>query len=271
MIAYILTLILTVPWILILGVIAYYGLLNALYIYGYASPFFLPPAVPPTIAGIPLIGPFIAFLVFNLTPSYIAYLGLGGGGLLILLIFLLIIYLTTVRNINRGRYERARNASLFWGVLFLIPAFFVIFSPTLLSGTIVGILPAFFFLLAWGRLSEVIAKYGPVAVLGEAVPGAPFAGPPAPPPCPPGMPMPMGGPMPGPMGAPMPGPMGPVPGGPMPAGLPMSGGPMPMQQPQQPAGPSSRIPLCPTCGKELYYSANHRRWYCQNCDNPGNR
>ncbi len=271
MIAYILTLILTVPWLIILGVIAYYGVLNALYLYGYGAPFFLPPTVPSTISGIPLIGPFIAFLVFVLTPSYITYLALGAGGLLVLIIFVALVYFTTVRNVNRGRYERARNASLFWGVLFLLPAFFVILSPVL-NGSIVGILPAFFFLLAWGKLSEVIAKYGPVAVLGEAVPGAPFAGPPGPPP-PMGLPIPppMGGPMGAPMGAVMGPPMGAqMPAGPMPFGGPMSGGPAPMQ-PSQSAGAPSRIPLCPTCGKELYYTANHRRWYCQTCDNPGNR
>ena len=266
-IAYILTLILTVPWLIILGVIGYYGALNALYLYGYGAPYFLPPAVPASITGVPFIGPFVAFLIFVLTPSYITYLALGGGGLLVLIIFLALVYFTTVRNINKGRYERARSAVLFWGVLLFIPAFFVILSPVL-SGSIVGILPAFFFLLAWGKLGEVVAKYGPVAVLGEAVPGAPFAGPPGPPP-----PMGMGMPIPPPMGAPMSGPMGmPMPGpgppGGMPVGGPMPGGPPPMP-PSQPTGGPSKIPLCPTCGKELYYAANHRRWYCQTCDNPG--
>jgi hypothetical protein len=263
MIAYILTLILTVPWLIILGVIAYYGALNALYLYGYGAPFFLPPTVSASISGIPFLGPFIAFLVFVLTPSYITYLALGGGGLIVLIIFVALVYFTTVRNVNRGRYEKARNASLFWGVIFLLPAFFVILSPVL-SGSIVGILPAFFFLLAWGRLSEVIAKYGPVAVLGEAVPGAPFAGPPGPPM---GMPIPppMGGPL---MAAPMGGPMPGLTPGPMPLGGPMPGGPGQMPPPQ-PANSASKIPLCPTCGKELYYAANHRRWYCQTCDNPG--
>ena len=110
----------------------------------------------------------------------------------------------------------------------------------MLSGTVVALVPAFFFLLTYGRLGEVIAKYGPVAVMGEAVPG--MAGVP---------------PMPGPLGAvPMGGPVsGMGPGGPMPPMPPMAGPP--------------KNPQCPTCGKELYYSANHRRWYCQNCDNPG--
>jgi ribosomal protein S27AE len=141
-----------------------------------------------------------------------------------------------VRNISKGKYEKARGAALFWAVLFIIPSFFILFS-SLLSGTVIALIPAFFFMLTYGRLGEVIAKYGPVAVMGEAVPGMtgvpPMPGPP--------LAMPMGGPMPGPM-----------------PGVPI---------PPQHAVPS-RNPQCPTCGRELYYSGNHRRWYCQNCDNP---
>jgi len=108
-------------------------------------------------------------LTFTLSPSFTIYIAFGGGSLLIIILFLAAIYFGTVRNINKGRYEKARNAALFFGVLFLIPTFFIVLS-TLLSGTIVAVLPAFFFLLTYGRLGEVIAKYGPVAVLGEAVP-----------------------------------------------------------------------------------------------------
>jgi hypothetical protein len=120
------------------------------------------------------------------------------------------------------------------------------------------LLPAFFFFMAFGRLGEVIAKYGPVAVLGEAVPGMGMASGPT-------------GPM---LGAPMPPMGGPFAGGPM--GGPMPGGPMgqfPPGQMSMPApsappapAPSPKTPLCPTCGRDLYYSANHRRWYCQTCD-----
>jgi hypothetical protein len=253
-IGYILTLILSVPWLIISLVIGGVGLA------AYLGYLLLPPTLPAYLTGLPFLGPFIAVLVATLSPSYLIYLGFGGGALIIILIFLAIVYFGTARNINKGRYERARNWALLLGVLFLIPPFFVILSP-LLSGTIVAILPAFFFMLTYGRLGEVIAKYGPVAVMGEAVPGAPFAGPLGPPPGP--MPMP-GAPMPS---APMP-PMG-APMVPPPFG---AGPPMPTV-PSGPGGPSTtgvvpKVPLCPTCGRELYYSSNHRRWYCMTCDNP---
>ena len=162
--------------------------------------------------------------------------------MLLLLLFLAAIYFGTVRSISKGKYEKARNSLLFFAVLFIIPSFFILFAPTVLYGTVISIIPAFFFLMSYGRLGEVIAKYGPVAIMGEAVPGAAFAGPP-------GMPMPP------PMGAPVPGAM-PPPG--------LMGPPVP-----PPPNPVPRVPLCPTCGKELYYSSNHRRWYCMTCDNPG--
>jgi hypothetical protein len=268
-IGYILTLILSVPWLITSLVIGGFGLAALLYVLGYVStPFLLPPTLPAFLTAVPFIGPFLSVLIASLSPSYYVYVGLGGGALIIILIFLAIVYFGTVRNINKGRYERARNWALFLGVLFLVPAFFIILSPFLLSGTVVAILPAFFFMLTYGRLGEVIAKYGPVAVMGEAVPGAPFAGPPGPPP---------GGPM---LGPPMPGgPIPPMPGAPMPPmGAPVmppqsaAGPPMP-PIPSGPGGPqmpsaAPRVPSCPTCGRELYYSANHRRWYCMTCDNP---
>ena len=246
-VGYILTLILMVPWLIIALVIG--GVGAAAYL-GYVL---LPPVLPGYLTALPFLGPFLSVLVASLSPSYLIYLGFGGGALLIMLIFLAIVYFGTVRNINKGRYERARNWALFLGVLFIIPAFFVIFSP-LLTGTIVAILPAFFFLLTYGRLSEVIAKYGPVAIMGEAVPGAPFAGPPGPPPPMPGM---LGGSMPPMGGLMMPPPTGAGP--PMPAVPPGPGGP-------QMTSATPKVPLCPTCGRELYYVSNHRRWYCMTCD-----
>lgn len=269
-IASILTLILSVPWLVISLVIGGIGLA------AYLGYLLLPPVLPGYITGLPFIGPFISVLVAVLAPSYIIYLGFGGGALLIILIFLGIVHFGTVRNINKGRYERARNWALFLGVLFIIPAFFIILSPILLSGTVVAILPAFFFLMTYGRLGEVIAKYGPVAVMGEAVPGAPFAGPPGPPPGlmhMPGPPM-SGPPMYGPQmaGGPMMPPMMPPMGAPMMPPQAGVGPPMP-SVPSGPGGPpmqggGSKIPQCPTCGRELYYASNHRRWYCPNCDNP---
>lgn len=223
---WIITLLLSIPWVIISLVIGGFGLAAAL---GYLI---LPPVLPPALLSFPALGTFIAFVVFLLTPSYVVYLGLGVGGLIVALIFLGAIYTGIVRSISKGRYEKARGASLFWGILFIIPVFFVLWNPVM-SGTVVALVPALFFLLTYGRLGEVIAKYGPVAVMGEAVPG--MAGVP---------------PVPAPLGA-----MAMGPGGPMPPMPPMAGPP--------------KNPQCPTCGKELYYSANHRRWYCQNCDNPG--
>jgi hypothetical protein len=177
-------------------------------------------------------------------------LAFGGGGLIIALIFILLIYFQTVGAISKGRYARARGGTLFWAILFIIPTFAVLVSPTIFYPTILLLLPAFFFLMAYGRLGEVVAKYGPVAVLGEAVPGVGVA--PTSPPPPPPM---LGVPVPGPiaMGGPMMPPPAPAP-------------PMPMPE-YQAQGP--RVPQCPTCGRDLYYAANHRRWYCQTCDAGG--
>ena len=242
-IGWIITLLLAVPWVVISLIVGGFGLAAAL---GYLI---LPPTIPPALLAFPALGTFLAFVVFVLTPSYVVYLGLGVAGLIAALIFLGAIYFGIVRAISKGRYEKARGASLFWGIIFIIPVFFVLFN-SVLSGTVIALVPAFFFLLTYGRLGEVIAKYGPVAVMGEAVPGMAGVSPPVSGPLG-AVPMGMAGPVPS-MG-PMPGP-GMGPGGPMP---PMAGPP--------------KNPQCPTCGKELYYSANHRRWYCQNCDNPGHR
>lgn len=239
-IGYIITLLMSIPWLLVSFTIASIGVLAYL---GYVI---LPPVVPAPLLAFPYLGSLVTFVVFLLSPSYVVYLALGGGGLLVSLLFLGAIYFGMVRNISKGRYEKARGSSLFFAVLFIIPCFFVLFS-SLLSGTIVALIPAFFFMLTYGRLGEVIAKYGPVAVMGEAVPGMPGLAPPMP-----GLPA-------APIGAPM--------GGPMP----MMGPPMPGQMGPPPGSAPPRNPQCPTCGNDLYYSANHRRWYCQNCDNPGHR
>jgi hypothetical protein len=174
-------------------------------------------------------------------------------------IFLFIVYFGTVRNITRGRYEKARGWSLLLALLFIIPIFAVLAAPTFFFGTVLLLLPAFFWFMTYARLSEVVSKYGPVAILGEAAPATP---PPPPPPQPAGptfaiFPHP-------PMAA-----MGPPMAGPMLAPPPMPPLPPPNQVPMQPqAPPAPRVPTCPTCGRDLYYSANHRRWYCQKCDNP---
>lgn len=242
-IGFILTFLLSLPWLILsliiggIGVAAYLGYL------------ILPPALPPAIAAIPYIGPFLIFVTLTLTPSFWIYIGLGGGALLVTLIFLLVLYFTTVSAINRGKYEKARNSLLFFGVIFIIPTFFILFAPTTLAGTIVAIIPAFFFLMSYGRLGEVIAKYGPVAIMGEAVPGSPISGVPPPIPIPPTAISMMGAPMQALAGPPM----GPTGGAMNPTHEPLT-------------GVAPRIPLCPGCGRDLYYSANHRRWYCMTCD-----
>lgn len=239
-IAYILTFLLSIPWLLLAVIIGGIGV--AAYL-GYAI---LPPVLPPYLTAIPLLGPFLLFITFVLSPSYLIYMGLGGGALLLIMIFLSVFYFGIVRNINKGRYQNARNTTLFFGVLFIIPTFFVLFAPTQIFGVVIAIIPAFFLFMAYGRLGEVIAKYGPVAIMGEAAPGMPFAGPPG------AVGPPIGTPMPGPAPVPIP---------------PSAVGP-----PMQPlTGVAPRVPLCPGCGRELYYSANHRRWYCMTCDNPMGR
>jgi hypothetical protein len=260
-IGYLLVFLMTIPWFIIVLTIGAFGILASPYL---PFPVILPPVLPTWLVGIPVIGALLIILTFpgvGLPASWFVYLGFGAIGLLAVLIFLAIVYSGTVRNINRGRYERGRSASLFFAVLFLIPVFLVLVAPASFFPTVVLLLPAFFFFMTYGRLGEVIAKYGPVAVLGEAVPGVGVAG---------GQPGPMlGAPVPpiggpfasGPMGGPMSaGPMaGPMPGGPM--------GQFPPGQMGMPApAPAPKTPLCPTCGRDLYYSANHRRWYCQTCD-----
>ena len=245
-IGYILILLMTIPWFIIVLTIGAFGIFASPYL---PFPLILPPALPAWLAAVPFIGAILILLTFpgvGLPPSWFAYLGVGAGGLIIGLFFILLIYFQTVRAIAKGRYARARGGTLFWAVLFIIPTFAVLVSPTVFYPTILLLLPAFFFLMAYGRLGEVVAKYGPQAVLGEAVPGVGVA--PTPPP--PALMAPPAGAV--AMGAPM-----------IPPGAPVA--PMPMPEPQ--AAP--RVPQCPTCGRDLYYSANHRRWYCQTCDAGG--
>jgi hypothetical protein len=239
-IGYILVLLMTIPWFIIVATIGTFGVLAAPFV-----PFsiILPPTLPTWLAAVPFLGPILILLTFpgvGLPASWFVYLGVGAGGLIIGIIFLLVIWFQTVHAISKGRYGRARGGTLFWAIIFIIPTFAVLVSPTIFYPTILLLLPAFFFLMAYGRLGEVVAKYGPVAVLGEAVPGVGIAAtPPAAPPM---------------LGAPMP-------GGPPPMMPPAPAAPMPGQPPTGP-----RVPQCPTCGRDLYYSANHRRWYCQTCD-----
>jgi hypothetical protein len=245
LIGYILVLLMTIPWFIVVLAIGAFGLLASPYL---PFAFVLPPALPAWLAAIPFIGPILILLTFpgvGLPASWFVYLAVGLTGLIIGVLFLVIVWLQTVHAISIGRYARARGGTLFWAIVFIIPIFSILVSPTVFFPTILLLLPAFFFLMAYGRLGEVVAKYGPIAVLGEAVPGVGVTPTPPPPPM-------LGAPLPGPVaiGAPM------VPPPPSP----------PMPEPQV-MGP--RIPQCPTCGRDLYYSANHRRWYCQTCDAGG--
>jgi hypothetical protein len=263
LIAFVLTFILFLPWFVIVLTIGAFGLLASPYL-----PFMytLPPALPAWLAAIPFLGPILILLTFpgvGLPPDWLVYTGVGVFGLLFGLIFLLLIWFGTVRAINKGRYAKAHGTTLLLAILFIIPVFGILASPTVFYPTVFLLLPAFFWLLSYGSLGEVTAKYGPVAVLGEAVPGVGMAGPPPPPPPPmmagpPPPPMMNGSPLGPPMGAPM---------------MPPSPGMMPPQAPapppETPVATGPRMPQCPTCGRDLYYSANHRRWYCQTCDAGG--
>jgi hypothetical protein len=257
-IGYILVLLMTIPWFIVVLTIGAFGALASPYL---PFPIILPPTLPAWLAAIPFIGPILILLTFpgvGLPASWFVYLGFGAGGLIIGIIFLALIYYQTVHAISRGRYASARGGILFWAVLFIIPVFAVLVSPTVFYPTVLLLLPAFFFLMAYGRLGEVVAKYGPVAVLGESVPGMGVTASPPPPPPLSAFGPPVGPGMPGPvaMGSPMMPPMMPPP----------APSPQPMPGPQTMA---PRVPQCPTCGRDLYYAANHRRWYCQTCDAGG--
>jgi len=253
-IGYILILLMAIPLFIIVLTIGTFGLLAAPFL---PFPLILPPTLPAWLGALPILGAILILLTFpgvGLPASWFVYLAFGGGGFILALIFLLLIYFQTVRAIGKGRYARARGGTLFWAILFLIPAFAVLVSPTIFYPTILLLLPAFFFLMSYGRLGEVVAKYGPVAVLGEAVPGVGVTSTPAPPPVMSAPPPMLGQPLQGPVAV-----SGPM----MPTAPP---GPMPEYQ-VQPSAP--RVPQCPTCGRDLYYAANHRRWYCQTCDAGG--
>ena len=243
LIAFVLVFLMFIPWFIIVLAIGTFGLLASPYL-----PFMytLPPTLPAWLAAIPLLGPILILLTFpgvGLPPNWLVYTGVGVFGLLFGVIFLLLIWFGTVRAINKGKYAKAHGTTLLLAILFIIPVFAVLAGPSVFYPTVFLLLPAFFWLMSYGSLGEVIAKYGPVAVLGEAVPGVGLAAPPPPPPI-------MAGP---PIGGPM------IPTPP----------PMPAPMPEASVATGPKMPQCPTCGRDLYYSANHRRWYCQTCDAGG--
>ena len=250
LIGWILLLLMALPW-LGLGIIAL--TVGALLFVGYPAA-----AVAAMVAtGSTLIDAWTAFFAFTFATQPLSPILIGAGAIAIFLIFIGVIYLTTVRRTSTGNYEGARAAALFYGVIMILLslASFGAFLgyPYAATATLL-ILPALFFLMGYGKMGEVIARYGPMAVLSDSSPietapqipsGAAIP------------PMPM-------MAAPMMG-MGAVaipanPGGPVPMPAP------PQSQYQHLGGAVPRVPLCPTCGRELFYATNYKRWYCLVCE-----
>ena len=249
LIGWILLLLMGMPWLLVVVDALAVGILGYL---AYA------PAV--IIAMLTTPSSFVNDLTayFALAFNWTMTLALGAAGLAIFLIVILVIYVTTVRRTSTGNYEGARAASLFYGVIMILislASFAAFFGYVYAASAALLILPALFFLMGYGKMGEVIARYGPMAVLSDASPietasqvpsGAAM----------PAMPM---------MAAPAMG-MGTVA---IPAN---SGGAFPMPPPppspqyQHLGGAVPRVPLCPTCGRELFYASNYKRWYCLVCE-----
>jgi ribosomal protein S27AE len=257
LIGWILLLLMGLPWLLVVVDALAVGILGYL---AYA------PAV--IIAMLTTPSSFVNDLTayFALAFNWTMTLALGAAGLAVFLIVILVIYASTVRRTSTGNYEGARAASLFYGVIMILislASFAAFFGYVYAASAALLILPALFFLMGYGKMGEVIARYGPMAVLSDASPietasqvpsGA--AGPAMPMMAQPAMPM---------MAAPAMG-MGAVA---IPAN---SGGAFPMPAPppspqyQHLGGAVPRVPLCPTCGRELFYASNYKRWYCLVCE-----
>jgi len=183
---------------------------------------------------------------------------MGAAALALFLVLIIIIYVTTVRRTTTGNYEGARAASLFYGVILILISLFsfaAFLGYTYFATVVLLILPALFFLMGYGKMGEVIARYGPMAVLSEAAPvetmpqvpsGAAV----------PAMPV-MAAPAIGAGGVAIPA---------NPVGAPAMPAPPAMPQYQHLGGAVPRVPLCPTCGRELYYASNYKRWYCLVCE-----
>jgi ribosomal protein S27AE len=246
LIGWVLLLLMGVPWLVVavdalaVGILGYLGYLPAAIIATLASPS-------------AFIDALTAYLAIAFT--WTATLILGAAGLAIYLILISVIYVTTVRRTSTGNYEGARAASLFYGVtliLISLVSFGAFLGFVYAASAALLILPALFFLMGYGKMGEVIARYGPMAVLSDAaaIETAPQ--------------IPSGAAVPpmSMMAAPTMG-MGAVavPGGviPMPA-------PPPSSHYQHLGGAVPRIPLCPTCGRELFYASNYKRWYCLVCE-----
>jgi ribosomal protein S27AE len=257
LIGWILLLLMGTPWLLVAADALAVGILGYL---AYAPAVIIAMLTTPSAFVNDLTAYFA--LAFNWTTTLI----LGVAGVAVFLIVILVIYVSTVRRTSTGNYEGARAASLFYGVIMILislASFAAFFGYVYAASAALLILPALFFLMGYGKMGEVIARYGPMAVLSDASPietasqvpsGA--AGP--------AMQM-MGAPAMQMMAAPAMG-MGAVA---IPAN---SGGAFPMPAPppspqyQHLGGVVPRVPLCPTCGRELFYASNYKRWYCLVCE-----
>ena len=250
LIGWILLLLMSTPWLglgidsLVVGALLYVG---------------YPAATVMTMltTGSTIVDGWTAYFAFSFSTQPLTPILIGAGAIAIFLILIVTIYLTTVRRTSTGNYEGARAASLFYGVIMILlslASFAAFLGYAYAASATLLILPALFFLMGYGKMGEVIARYGPMAVLSDAAPietapqipsGAAV----------PAMPV---------MAAPAMG-MGTV-------AIPMNpGGAVPM--PTHPAssyqhlgGAVPRIPLCPTCGRELFYASNYKRWYCLVCE-----
>jgi len=246
LIGWILLLLMSTPW---LGLSIDALAVGALLFMGYA------PAVVVTMltTGSAIIDNWTIYFAFSFATSPLTVLSIGAAAVAIFLILIIAIYLTTVRRTTTGNYEGARASSLFFGVILILlslASFAAFLGYPYFATAALLILPALFFLMAYGKMGEVIARYGPMAVLSEAAPIETMSQVPA-----------------GAMAPPMP--VAVAPGMPM-GGIAMPAGPVAMPPPAAPTyqqvGGIPRIPLCPTCGRELYYASNYKRWYCLVCE-----
>ena len=255
MIGWILLLLMGAPW---LGLSILALLVGVLGFVGYA-----PAAIVMMLfTGSAIIDGWTAYFAFAFAPIMTLAIGAGAVGVFLIVIFT--IYLSTVRRTTTGNYEGARAASLFFGVILILislASFAAFLGYPFFASAALLILPALFFLMGYGKMGEVIARYGPVAVLSDAAPieTAPHV--------PSGAAVP---PMPV-MAAPAMG-MGGVafPAAPVSAmassAPPAIPAPPAMSPYQHLGGAVPRVPLCPTCGRELYYASNYKRWYCLVCE-----
>jgi len=249
LIGWILLLLMSTPW-LGLGIDAL--VVGALGFMGYA-----PAAIVTLLStGSAIIDGWTAYFAFSFVPTMA--LGIGAAAVAFFLILIGMIYLTTVHRTSTGNYEGARAASLFFGailILLSLASFAAFLGYPYFATAALLILPALFFLMGYGKMGEVIARYGPVAVLSDAAPIETM----------PHVPSGAASPAIPVMAAPTVG-MG---GVAIPA-APVGTAPMPVPPVSSPyshvGGAVPRVPLCPTCGRELYYASNYKRWYCLVCE-----